>query len=354
MSAFCHNCGNELPEGAAFCGVCGAPVSAAPQAPVVEAPTAPVFDEPAAPVYETPVQEPVAPAPKSKKPLIIAGIAAAAVVVLVLLFALLGGSKPKVPEYYLFIKDGEINGMNLGSKDPWEITSKLAKDAPEYSFSDSASMLSGMITLSEDGKTIFFPDRFGSGFNYSFNLYCRSVSSHKKEAVKIASDVESYQVNANGSIVLLRSSDSDLYSYNVKKEDKEKIASAVRSYYTSDDLKTVVYLTYEGDLYRKVGTKDKVKIDSEVTSLISVSEDLDTVLYRKDDSVYRRTGSKDKEKVDTDISNIVYVSEDLKTVMYIKDENLYSRTGSKDKKKVASEILGVAASFGEEIGRAHV
>ena len=44
----CPNCGAELVKGAAFCGICGTPIPAAP----VEAPTTPVQPAPAAPAVK--------------------------------------------------------------------------------------------------------------------------------------------------------------------------------------------------------------------------------------------------------------------------------------------------------------
>ena len=54
MSKICTNCGNELKEGAKFCGFCGTKAE-----PVAEAPVQPVYappQQPAAPVYAQPSQ----------------------------------------------------------------------------------------------------------------------------------------------------------------------------------------------------------------------------------------------------------------------------------------------------------
>ena len=61
---FCQHCGNQLPEGAAFCGNCGnkvasAPTSEAPQQPVYVAPQQPVYVAPQPQV--TPVVAPPRP-----------------------------------------------------------------------------------------------------------------------------------------------------------------------------------------------------------------------------------------------------------------------------------------------------
>ena len=58
---FCKNCGNQIPEGVAFCSACGAPAAAPQQAPVDSDATVRVRVQP--PVQEAPVQQPVYQAP---------------------------------------------------------------------------------------------------------------------------------------------------------------------------------------------------------------------------------------------------------------------------------------------------
>lgn len=65
---FCQNCGNQLPEGAAFCGSCGAKaeVQTVPQQPAYEAPQQPAYEAPQQPAYTAPqptYQQPVQAAP---------------------------------------------------------------------------------------------------------------------------------------------------------------------------------------------------------------------------------------------------------------------------------------------------
>lgn len=69
---FCPNCGNKLPDGAAFCSNCGTKIQAAPVEPVTEIPTQqpapeqPAPEQPAEPVYEAPAPE--QPAPEQPAP----------------------------------------------------------------------------------------------------------------------------------------------------------------------------------------------------------------------------------------------------------------------------------------------
>lgn len=103
---FCKNCGNQIPDGVAFCAACGTPVSAAPAAPAAPevnygyAPVAPVA--PAAPAGNfftrlwAGILAFVASAKTDKKALIkLIAIIAAAAIVLGLMIALLAGSSAK-------------------------------------------------------------------------------------------------------------------------------------------------------------------------------------------------------------------------------------------------------------------
>lgn len=135
---FCENCGNPLPDGARFCGECGAPVSQAPAEEAAQE-AAPVIAEEVIPAEEAvqeaaaaPVVIPEAPteqtAPKkSRAGLIIAVIAAAAIVLGVLIAGFLTNwfraEKPKGPmdeivaAYKAAFPEGSSNGTaNIRAK----------------------------------------------------------------------------------------------------------------------------------------------------------------------------------------------------------------------------------------------
>ena len=64
---FCSKCGQQLPDGSAFCSVCGAPQTVAAPQPAYQQPAQPVYQQPvyqqpAQPVYQQPVyQQPAQP-----------------------------------------------------------------------------------------------------------------------------------------------------------------------------------------------------------------------------------------------------------------------------------------------------
>lgn len=87
---FCKNCGNQIPDGVAFCAACGTAVA------------------PAAPAAEAAPAAPVAAAPKNNNTIKLIAIVAVVAIVLGLLVGLLGGGSAKsVAKKYV---EAQING----------------------------------------------------------------------------------------------------------------------------------------------------------------------------------------------------------------------------------------------------
>lgn len=111
---FCKNCGNQIPDGVAFCNNCGAAAAEAPaQAPVA---AAPVVEQAPAAQYVAPQY--AAPAPQKSNGkmigIIIAAVAAVAAIVVVLVLVLGGGSgSPEaVAEKYIIAQiEYDANGL---------------------------------------------------------------------------------------------------------------------------------------------------------------------------------------------------------------------------------------------------
>ena len=289
----CPHCGQVTAADGMFCERCGQPVNAAQQpagentVPVEAAAAAPGYTFPTA--GETAVQEasPVQKVTAKIKALpkkILALIAAAAVLVVVVLAAVIasvvGGSvKPPV----LYYADGELQGVMQGK---WNAPFEVTKD-----FGGLASESYALMTqYSENGRYMFYMD--GGG------LYYRDLKKNnaKVDGTKIDSDIEGYfQITPNGKYVLYIKS-GKLYEHNLK--EKQSLESDVQFFVLSEDGKTVLYQSVDGDLYTKaVGSKkEAVKVDSEA-ELKYFSEDMKTLYYTKDDALYMKSGNKDKEKI---------------------------------------------------------
>jgi hypothetical protein len=245
-------------------------------------------------------------------------IAAAAVVLVVVLAILV----PKIitnlkgaPDGLLYLKDNELNYTSLSKVKPKEITEELYEDGTIEA--EDASSLSFIVTLSEDGKRLFYPDRVTDA-DEGFTLYYRNLNSKKTEGEKIDSDIMLYQTNTSGTkIVYIKGSERNLYSNDLK--DKEKIDSEISTFYMNDSGSKIIYVDSEGSIYGKEGKKDREKIDSN-SSIIAVFDNLNTIYYLKDGSLYVKKGDKDKEKIDSEVSSVVKVYESGK-IYYLKTED---------------------------------
>lgn len=247
-------------------------------------------------------------AKKLPKGLLIGGIAAVVVIAIVagiLVFGGLFGGGKGGSDPLLYIKDEEIV-YNSMKKDSMEVTTRLVDDSgvENDELSEAAYVLGSYIIPCED--RIFFPDKIGE--TDGLTIYYRDLNKPKKEAEKLDSDIMSYAVDAAGKTAIYLKADGKLYLSNLK--DKEKIASDVASFYVSDDLKSILIVTYESDVYSLNQKGEKEKVVSEVGYIEKVSEDLKTVWYMKDNNLYKQEVGGEKEKIVSDIYSVVQLYDD--------------------------------------------
>lgn len=260
-------------------------------------------------------------------------IALAAVLVLILLGSLLsgGGSGAGGKHYAMYLKDREIYYSNLTKKGAWQVSTRLVKDGAYDNYTLVNRYYVYQCTLSEDGKTIFFPDKLESGDD-GVTLYSRSVSNQKKEPQKIDSSIYYYQVNKAATFVTYCKSSDDLYQFNLKKEEKDKIDSEVKDYVASEDGGKVYYMKDSGELYVWTrAKKEKEKLDSDINRIIYVTKDNKTIYYLKDGILYRKTGTKDKEKISSDVEK-VYAVYDSGEIYFTKESALWYYDGKEGEK----------------------
>ena len=331
----CPNCNTELADGTKFCSSCGtaipevAPVAEPVAEPVVaasvEAPVAAV-EAPVAAV-EAPVEAYVEPSveapakkkfPIPKKAMIFGGIGVAAIAVLVLVLVLvLGGGKKGANNYALYLKDGEVYFNSLKKRsESVQLTSDLCgdSDASDEQLANEAYDLSWRVTMSKDGKYIFFPDK--NDDNNLYTIYYKEVKNLDMKPVKVDSDIYHYYVN-DASTIVTYLKNNNIYQYNIKADSKDKIVSDVNNYYVSDNGKKILYYNYDNDLYL-YSNDDKEKLASNIDNLSYVSEDLNTVYYLKESKLYKQVVGKDKERIDSDVDSVLNVY-DSGEIYYIKN-----------------------------------
>ena len=259
-------------------------------------------------------------AKKLPKPLLYAIIALAAVVVIILgivvVTSVFGGGSGDV-NHALYIKDMEIYASDF-KKDPMEVTSRLVDDG-DLEKEDMAEMgqaLGMYVAFADDGNRIFFPDKCGDGMT----LYYRDLNKPKKEAVKVDSDVQMYAVSASGKEVVYMK-EGNLYRSDLK--NKEKIASEVVTFYITEDLKSILYVNEDYDLYTLNKKGDKEKVAGEIENIHHVSEDLKTVYYMKEGTLYLQEIGKDKVKIDGDVAYVGKIMDSGEVYYTVDDGDAY-------------------------------
>lgn len=354
QSVVCSSCGKQMSEGFAFCQYCGtkmdakqpvtaavaasvsapvsntspaasAPVSHAVPAPApmpvqtaMSAPTpAPIPEQTAAPFV--PMAQPGGATPMAaavkkpfpKKAVLFGGIGlAAAAVIVVIIIIIVGMGKSLGNNFIIYAKDDGELYLNKFSGDPWQITERLGALSNSDIF-EATDYIAACITVSKDGKTIFYPDRIG------LNLYYRGINS-ENDGVRIDTSVLKYSVNESATVVTyIKAGDGNLYQYSLNSDEKNKIDSDVESFFVSDDGKKIVYYNNDNSIYFYNSDSDsREKIDSN-SRVEYCSDDLTTLYYTKDDNLYKKSEGEDKVKIASDVQR-VYGVYDSGEVYYIK------------------------------------
>lgn len=325
---FCPECGAKLPASAAFCDSCGAKLVNTGDAPAAQAGSAPTPGPElnTAPKAVAPAKDAGGKQGSGKKLALIGGIVAACVVLLAIIgvvgFVFLSGKgkgSSDKSNYALYIKEKEVFYRDLKGKTSSQVTDRMLDDKSlsNSDISSNRDAIARYIKLSDDGKYIFYPDKV-SYKDSGVTLYYKKLSKLDKEGQKIDSGIEQYEVNkAMTHLTYVKNGDT-LYSYSLKKADKEKIAGDVKGFDASEDGKKVYYVNTDGTLYLWTMGKDKEKVDSDVTKVIKVSENFDTIWYRKDDLLYRKTAGKDKEKISGNVTGVIAITES-NDIYFLKD-----------------------------------
>lgn len=219
-----------------------------------------------------------------------------------------------VKDTIIFFEDKEIYYAKIGKEDKKQ---QVTTDLFTNSNLDETYVLSLVATstyISPDGKKIFYPDKIDleNYYDDGFNIYCRSTTNWEEEPIKIDSNVLSYCINENASIVTYVK-DGCLYQNNF--EERTKIDSEISQIYLSEDCKTFIYSNYDGDIYTwnsELGEKNKLATNSIITY---VSDDLSTIYYLSDydssedsyyceGTLYRFQINGEKEKIDTNVFGV--------------------------------------------------
>ncbi len=333
----CPKCGAQLPDGAKFCGSCGARLTEPTQTIVARKPTAPVVQAP----EEVAVQpdQGAAAAKKSKLPLLIVAIVAVVLAVLAVVFFVLpnlGGSSKNA---YVALQDGKYELLpSLSKTDTVEIASAKTDESDYESLSTA---------FSPDGKYFYYISKldgsYGTLNRAEYGKLKDGSDKNDKYITTIATNVNlGFSVLNNG--VVYKNSDDKLYYYDGNQPTtlgKDVYSFRVDTeknrvmYYTADD--NGDFTLYFVDLKKP---DESTKLVSSVYSLVS-TQNLDHILYYKqnddDESILY--------SVDT-AGNTEKLVDDYETVTY-GDDALYYLGASGETYSLAS-VLSDADNYTKE------
>lgn len=349
----CPNCGAELAENAKFCTSCGTNLEAA------EAVQEPVAEEAAENNVVENVVEKATEATSDTLSFVkknLKKIIAVAVLVVVVIAVLVGISsctKGKDYDYtqlpVLYKTEDGANYLMNGKKNV-----VVLADDEEYN---------GDITLSEDGKRIFYM--------FDGDLYFRK-SSDKKEtsandgAVRVAKSIDWYTITPDGKNVLFKKGTDYSRIKAAAEQQAEKIAKDVVDIEYTQDFKTYVYKDIDGDVFvaKNSDNKNKISKDGKCVDFWFSRNDKKVIFVEKNDEGEKTLycvglGKNDKPEVlaknfddytfiDKNASELYYTVAETSEKNGKTEVELFYKKGSKDKVKVAENVEEVINKYDGE------
>lgn len=289
---YCEKYGAQIDDNSTFCTSCGAKIDGHSNVAVEET-------EENVQSYEFEQQENIGKSSPIKRIIIGAAIVCAAAVVCFggykLISGMTGGKVDYAKHPLVYIKDDEMHLLRSGKKESYLVSND----------SENIDSYSGLVQVTEDGKTMFFADDYDDG---EFRLYYRKTNQKTpkgrdadSKGVKIASGVTSFSIEPNGKFVTYKK--GDRLCYTDLKNDRT-ISSDVNSYYMSEDYKMIMYYK-DSDLYlcRADKKSEPEKVDSDVSRIVSDERDYQKIYYIKNEALYVKEYGKDKIKITNDVSD---------------------------------------------------
>lgn len=371
---FCNQCGNKMPDDAAFCPVCGTKKEVVAQAEEVkveqtvaevktevkEQEAAEVKMEQAATEIKTdlaaanaapnpvPNAVPVEKAAKDKKGgfsiKLLVPIAAAFVVVVLLLILVLagGGSKQKIATY---THENVVDFTYVSSEGSYFANfagEKYESDEEVYDYRYNADHSVSAYVERVDGeynlyyiKSDLKPELIMEDVhNYSFGI------SYTGEYIYFLQDVED---NYSGTLYLycvkngkITQVDTDVYADYICLSPSGKAVSYMKDYENYDD--NTLYVG--GD-----GIKNK-EIDDDGCRTVALTDNGKTVYYLNEDYKLYIFNGKESEKIESDVDTNIWFNEDITELLYTKNGNTYFYTTKMEEaeKVCGSSMYGIEMS----------
>lgn len=231
-----------------------------------------------------------------------------------------------IPEGFTgYVKD---NGLFFADKDGGseELTDYYLDNWREREKARLPQDVSCAPIRSEDGETIWYPEKIGAG---SFTLM--RYNNRKKQ--RLDSGVVSF--TAAGKTAVYEKNNEGLYWY--KEDGKEKLSAGVSGYFLSRDGRQVLWLEENTDgtldLYtappegKTGGGEEKIRLERNISRILDVSETLYEVLYQKEGDIWLLRGQEEKIRLARDAAEVFLPDAKTGSLFFTRqeegEENLY-------------------------------
>lgn len=249
------------------------------------------------------------------------GICLGAVLCLFFLFLVIPrGEEKKISGFLGYVKDNSLFLLDRKEK-AQELTDYYLGDWKEREKARLPYDSSCVPVRSEDGKTLWYPEKIGDS---SFSLMRRQYDSKKEQ--KLDSGVVSFQ--ASGQYAVYEKNNTGLYIYGEK--GKEKLSAGILSYQLSDSGDYVLWLEenegnssnlYGRNLSEKNGKdKEKILLDKNL-SFLGASKDLRLILYKKEGDLWLLRDHSKKKRLIQDVSQVFLPEDEQNSLYFTREEN---------------------------------
>ena len=297
--AFCENCGKKLETEDKYCEECARELASAPEE---EAATAPQNEEKPAKKH---------PIINLRKIGIIAGAIIVVAAVIAIIIACLSG-KDTNENFALYVQDNELYYTDTDGGTQRVSTNLFDCSDPE------ALYLASWTYLSEDGKTLFYPDKITDGDADSAPLYCRKLNKEGSEK-KIADDVVLYTVDKKAKLVTYINDEGELYQYNIKKDSKDKLATDVKQFYVTEDGKKIAWYNNDSEIFVKEGKSEKL-IEAKADGAPYFSRDLNTAYFLSEDALCKIADGGEKITIAKDVHSVLKIYPETNEIYYVTEQ----------------------------------
>lgn len=232
----------------------------------------------------------------SKRNVIIIVLASIVILIVVIaIIASLGKRSNKIRDHIFFVQDSDISVAAVNDN---ELTFRGLTD--NYG---SVNMQSNAVTLSDDGKGLFFIDNVGDGTSCA--LYYLDISGGVESGlpVRISSSLKSsehYKVVANGEKVFFVRSDGMLCACDLK--SVSELYNDVDDFWIDETGSHIIFTAGGGaELCEMLVSSGKAEIVDRNVSKVCAVSDVSVVIYLKDGSIYKWMRNGEKERIAADI-----------------------------------------------------